>query len=179
MLRHKPWFAFVAVAAAISFAVPANSQGTASNNNQFWGTWVHRVEGMGVPALVTIHFDGTLVVTSGFMFGAGFPMRISTIHGVWKKTGPKSITATNLFMVFDGSGVMTGYQRNRCPLTFTDDFNSYTGVEFMETVACGPQGCPDPLDPATVWTPAAGMPATGFPVSGARVQVVPPGPLNQ
>jgi hypothetical protein len=173
MLRRLLCLAVAAAAAVVLLAVPANSQGPANQHHQFWGTYLHKVEGMSVPALVTIQFGGTLNVSSGFMFGGGYPMRLSPIHGVWEQTGPKSITATSLFFLFDGNGVMTGYQRNRCPMKFSDDFNSYKGVEFMETVACGAAGCPDPLDPTTVWTPMQGMPATGFPVSGGRLQLVP------
>jgi hypothetical protein len=174
MLRRVVCFAVAAAAAVLLLAIPANAQWSGNNHfGQSWGTYVHKVEGMPVPALVTINFGGTLTVTSGFMFGSGYPMRLSPIHGVWEQKSFRSIVATSLFLNFDDKGVITSYQRNRCVMNFADDFNSYKGFEYMETAACGPAGCPDPLAPATVWTPFQGMPSTGFPVSGARLQLVP------
>ncbi len=165
-----------AVLLVIVLAASANSQATGTANNHFWGTWIHNVElfpGGTAPALVTIHSDGTMSVSSSFMFGMpGMPIRMSPIHTVWEKTGPKSIAATSIFFVFDADGVMTGYQRNRCTLTASDDFNSYTGKEYMDTLACpaGAFSCPDPTDPAAVWVPNQGMPAGGYPASARRLQ---------
>ena len=177
MLRRSLCIAVALSAAVLSLGVPANSQGMAFNNSfgQFWGTWLHKVEGVSLPALVTIHVDGTLTVTSGFTFGAGFPMRISPIHGVWERVGPKTIHATSLFFLFDENGVLTGYPRNRCRLQYSNDFNSYKGTEFMETISCSASNCPDPLDLKVTWTPSP--PATGFAISATRLKLVPPGPL--
>jgi hypothetical protein len=183
MLRRSLLFAMAAALAFVFLTMPSISQAQPANNlpdasdNHFWGTWVHNVEGMPVPALITIHSDGTLYGSAGFMFGFGNQnMRLSPIHGVWEKTGPKSIAATSIFLVFDGNGYITGYQRNRCTLNYDKGLDSYTGVEFMEITSCGAQGCPNPLDPATVWTPFyfMGMPPAGYPVSGGRLKMVLP-----
>ena len=171
MLHRAVRIAAVTATVALLVAIPFEAR---AEEDHPWGTWLHKVEGMPVPALVTVHFDGTLNVTAGFMFGGGFlPIRLSPIHGVWKRTGFRSITATSIFMVFDPTGMMTGYQRNRCNLKFDRDFNSYEGNEYMETLGCTGGVCPDPLDPVTVWTPLQGMPEGGFPVTAGRLQVVP------
>ena len=126
-----------------------------------------------MPALLTLNFDGTLTV------GVGIGTTYGPGHGVWVKTGGSSIGATTLVVLFDTFGVLTGYQRNRCLPWFNKHFNSYQGVEFMETVSCEvPFSCPDPLDPATQWNAIPQMPPGGFPVSGKRVQWRPAGTLK-
>ena len=197
--------ALAAVAALLVFTAPAYAQaaepntyaptasqsGLVSGNHHelrsdspFSGTWVHNVQiapGLNAPALVTIHSEGTMNISSAFMFGMpGFPFRFSPIHSVWKRTGPRSMVATSIFFVFDADGVLLRYQRNRCPLKFSHDFDSYSGVEFMETLDCpgGIFSCPDPLDPAAKWIPDPSAPLTGSPATGKRVKVVLPGPLN-
>lgn len=153
-------------------------------NSPFSGTWIHNVEvapGVNAPALVTIHSEGTMNISSAFMFGMpGWPVRFSPIHTVWKRTGHRSMIATSIFFVFDANGVLLRYQRNRCPLKFSPDFDSYSGVEFMETLDCpgGIFSCPDPLNPAAKWIPDPSTPPTGAPATGKRVKVVLPGPLN-
>jgi hypothetical protein len=114
------------------------------------------------------------------MFG-GLPGATNTtgpVHGVWEKTGPKSVDGTTFYFNFDMNGVLIGYGRDRWSLTFGKGFMNYQGTEFLETVSCGfPLTCPDPLDPGTQWTALPGMPPNGYPVSGKRVQMVPAGPL--
>lgn len=171
----------IVAAAAMFLSFPASAQGP-SNNNQVWGVWVHRIH-VGpertITALVTNHFDGTASVSSGLMFGSPPATTLqSPIHNMWEKTGARRIERTSLLFTFTLSGVLTGFQRNRTWVEFSQDFNSYEGREFMETLACPtPVSCPDPLDPAAVWTPLPTMPADGFVVSGKRASIVPPGPL--
>jgi hypothetical protein len=116
------------------------------------------------------------------MFGGlpGSTTRFTPVHGVWERTSWSSIGGTSLFLVFDAStGVLTGFRRARCSLTFANDFNSYEGLEFIENISCeSPLVCPDPLDRATSWTPLSNMPPGGFPVSGSRLEWIPAGPLN-
>ena len=174
----------VATALLLAGTTFLHGQTQMSMPGQTWGTFVHQVEvgpGVNLPALVNLNLDGSVIGGSGLMFGGlpGSPNRLSTIHGVWRKTGVRSVGATTLFFIFDANGILTGYQRNRCTLKFSTDAKSYQGTEFMETTACSsPFTCPDPLDPATVWTPLPDMPPTGFPVSGKRVQWLPAGPLS-
>jgi len=178
----------IAVAAAAAFAfltIPANSQRPPfSRWSQFWGTWLHRVQrgpGQSMPALMTFQVDGTVTGAPGSMFGAvpSATTRFGPIHGVWQRTGWKSVAGTSLFVIYDTNGVLTGFRRSRCSLEFSDDFNNYQGTEFMEDLSCpSPLGCPDPFDAAANWTPVSNMPATGFQVSGTRLELVPAGPLK-
>lgn len=179
MFRRSLGIAVTAIVGML--AIPANAQGP-SNDNQVWGVWVHKIHipAGHIPGLVTNHFDGTSSVSSSLMFGglSGGTKLQSPIHNIWEKAGPSSIVRTSLFFTFDENGVLTGYQRNRTRVTFSRDFKSYTGKEFMETLACpSPVTCPDPLDPTATWTPFPGMPSDGFTVSGKRASIVPPGPL--
>jgi hypothetical protein len=177
-------FIKIVVATALLLAGTALLHGqTPTMPGQTWGTFVHQVQvgpGVNLPALVNLNLDGSVVVASGLMFGGlpGSLDRLSTIHGVWRKTGARSVGATTLFFTFDANGILSGYQRNRCTLRFSTDLKSYQGTEFMETTACSsPFTCPDPLALGTVWTPLPDMPPTGFPVSGKRVQWLPAGPM--
>jgi hypothetical protein len=167
---------------AVMLTMPAVAQGP-SNDNQVWGVWVHRVHipaGGTIVALVTNHFDGTATASGGFMYGGrpGATTQQSPIHNIWEKTGPRTIARTSLLFTFDLAGLLTGFQRNRSRVEFSQDFNSYKGIEFMETLACPtPLTCPDPLDPTATWIPLPTMPPSGFEVSGKRSIIVPSGPL--
>jgi len=158
----------VLAACALTLAVPAQAQDT---DKQFAGSWIHWLQMPSgfVPNLVTIHHDGTLTVTSAFVFGGGvLPSRFSPVHGVWEKVGPDSIKVTSLFFVFDTNGSIMALQRNICTLELAADRDSYTGSETMARTPCSSTfGCPDPLDPQTVWAPA-GI----FPVTADRMKVV-------
>lgn len=153
----------------LALAGPAQAQDT---DNQFTGTWVHwsPTEGGPVPNLVTIHPDGTLTVTSWFMFGGGVSEnRISPIHAVWEKAGPNSIRVTSMFFVFDGTGSLLALQRNSCTLQLGASHDRYTGTETMLMTPCASTfKCPDPFDPDTPWVPAGGP----FDVIGQRLKVV-------
>lgn len=184
-MRH---FARIAVAAAAALAmttVSAPAQGLSIPRwGQVWGTWVHQMQmgpGMKMPALVTLNIDGTFTGAPGLMFG-GVPdatVTFTPVFGVWQRTGWQNIASTSLIMVFDRkSGLLAGFWRSRSSLDFSDDFNSYTGTEFLEQLTCtSPLTCPDPLDPKAAWEPVTGMPAS-FPISGARVELVKTGPLK-
>lgn len=60
---------------------------------QPWGTrvWLtHLQPGQALPALVTIHQDGTILFSNGNMFGGlpGSTIRATPLSGVWERTGP-------------------------------------------------------------------------------------------
>jgi hypothetical protein len=168
-------------------AATAGSQTSLVDEGQwgrFRGTWVHQAEvgpGLRVPALVILNADGTVTGAGGLLFGGlpGNPLRSSPIYGAWERTGWKRIAVTTLSHSYEAAtGVLVGYERHRASLDFGTGFGSYGGTEFMETLSCSsPLTCPDPLDPAAEWTPLPTMPATGFRVSGARVELVETGPL--
>ena len=171
MIRRTLFMAAVVVV-ALAVTIPANPQGAQPGRwGQFWGTWVHWAHfgtGQKFPALVTISVDGTLTVSGG-----------TGIHGVWERTGVSSIRATSLLQNLDAAGSVIGLERHRCSLDYSDDFNSYQGTEFAETVSCPtPLTCPDPLDPETKWTPASWAPPAGIQVSATRVGLVAPGSLK-
>ena len=148
------------------------------------GTWVwltYLGPGAALPALVTYHMDGTLTGVDGTLFGFATPSGtpVSPFHGVWQNTGWQSIGGTSLFLIFDATKKSpVAYGRARSALQFLDE-DHFEGVVFLEVLPCmtGPLSCPDPLDPAARWMAYPGVPATGIPVTGARLERVPAGPL--
>lgn len=161
-----------AVIAALVVTMPANPQGPSGwRFGQFWGTFVHWAQfgtGLKYPAFVTMSADGTLTVSGG-----------TGIHGVWERTGARSVQATSFLQNFDATCNFIGVERHRCLLNYSADFDSYQGTEFAETISCPtPLTCPDPLDPKTQWTPAPWAGPNGFAISATRVELVAPGPLK-
>ncbi len=175
-----------AIALAAAFTVGLGTLALAQgglNQERPAGVYVHQVAigpGLNVPAVVALNSDNTVAGASSLMFaGMSGNEKGTPIHGVWRMTGPRTIGATTIFFTFDGYGMLTGYQRNRCTLQFSADFMSYEGKEFIETTTCGsPLTCPDPLHPATEWTPASIMPVDGFSVSGKRLEWLASGTLD-
>jgi len=172
----------VGVCVAVLLAGPAAAQNT---DQQFTGSWIHYLNVSGtssgplLPALVTIQSDGTMIISSGLMFGSpsmpAAPVRYSPLHFVWEKAGPKTITGTGLFFVFDPDGKMHSYQRNRFVIQLSNDRDTYTGLIFLDELHCpnGVFSCPYPQDPSATWTPNPNMPAGGYLVTGKRLKVVP------
>jgi hypothetical protein len=147
-----------------------------------WGTWVWRtnlpIPNASLPALVTLHVDGTMTGSDGVMFG-GPPSqdgtRMSPIQAVWEPTGWRRIGGTGLWLTFDQSGKLTGFGRSRSDLRLSRDGEQLEGEMFLETLKCTtPVSCPDPLDPAAVWVPNN---PPSFTVSAKRLHRVPAGPL--
>ncbi len=182
--------ALVAVLAAglLAIANPLQPQASASDQGpQPWGTWVWQTSfgpGMSMPALLTLHKDGTLSVSDGLMFGGlpGSATRMSPLHGVWERTGPGRIGGTSLWLISDASsGVLVAIGRCRTSLQLTRDGEALEGKMFLEVLPCnGPLGCQDPLDPAGLWLPYPNLPPTGYlDVSARRLHRVPAGPLGQ
>jgi hypothetical protein len=117
------------------------------------------------------------------MFGAvpTATTRATPFHGVWERTGWQSIGGTSLYLIFNAAGGLTVLGRSRSSLQFADDFDHFQGKMFVETLPCSagpPLTCPDPLDPAAKWAPFPNMPPDGYPVTGARLDRVPAGPLQ-
>ena len=163
------------------------ARGPFSHWGQVWGTFVWRTQVSSTianPSLLTLHIDGTVSVSTGDMFGspAAANRRFATpLHGVWERTGWQSVGGTSLWLTSDSAtGASLAWGRMRTSLTFSDDFNSFQGKGFIETLPCAPGppvNCPDPLAAEAKWVPNPNMPQDGFPVSGARVERVPAGPL--
>jgi len=189
-MRRFILFSAIAVGLA-AVAVAADAQISRSTPfgrwGQVWGTWVFLTtypSGNVIPTLVTYHLDGAITGSDGTMFGvlSSATVRITPLHGVWERTGFQSIGGTSLYLVFNATGGLIGWGRARSSLQFADDFDSFQGKMFVETLPCTlgpPVSCPDPQDPAAKWVVAnPAMPKDGFPVSGARVVRVPAGPLQ-
>jgi hypothetical protein len=131
--------------------------------------------------LVIFHQDGSLSCAEGTMFGGyvGATEVYSPGHGTWIKTGAGTFRGTRLGLIFDKtSGVLIGIGRSRFSFHFVDGkFDRIEGRLFLESLSCpdGPFACPDPLDPAAVWTPLT--PPDGWPASAKRIRAVRVGPL--
>lgn len=153
---------------------------TQPSGTWLWQTWLGPEASL--PALLTLHKDGTVSVTDGLMFG-GLPdstTRMSPLHGVWERTGAKQIGGTSVWLIFDApSGVLVAFGRCRTSLRLTQRGEALEGEMFLEMLPCnGPLGCPDPVDPAAQWLPYPNLPPGGFlAVSARRLHRVPAGPL--
>jgi hypothetical protein len=180
--------ALVATVASVILVLAAPQRPLASTQEegfQPWGTWVWQTSlgpGMSLPALLTLHKDGTLSVSDGLMFGGlpGSATRMSPLHGVWERTGPRRIGGTSLWLIFDApSGVLVAIGRCRTTLLLARDGDGLEGKMFLEMLPCnGPMGCQDPIDPAAQWVPYPNLPPTGFlSVTARRLHRVPAGPL--
>lgn len=179
--------AVLVLAATGIAAEPQQFSGPFGRLGQVWGTWVWRTHVSSAitnPSLLTLHVDGTLSVSTNDMFGS--PTAASrtfktALHGVWERTGWQSVGGTSLWLISDAAtGALLAWGRTRTSLTFSDDFNSFEGKAFIETLPCEPGppvSCPDPLSAEAKWVPNPNIPPDGFTVSGTRLERVPAGPL--
>ncbi len=177
-MRPRELLLFGVAALVIGGATLTRAQGVVGDSVQPSGTYLHQVHisaTRSVPVLITANRDGTLVGVISLLFNAGGgTAKEGPIHGIWQRKGPKTIGVTTLFFIFNANGNLIAYERTRACLTFNDDFQSYEGTEILEQSPCSASmGCPDPLDPGTVWTSSSDMPLEGYPVSGKRLQFVP------
>ena len=180
MVCRSLYIIVAAAAALVILVVSGNSQGLGLDRGRMAGTFVELLEvgpGVSFNDLVILNMDGTAVGSVGVMFGGvpDNPHRFSPFQGVWDRTGQRSVAGTVLWHTFDANtGVLVSYGRARISAEYSDYFNRYDGTSYIETLSCPtPLSCPDPLDPAATWTPDPGMPTTGYPVSGKRVELVP------
>ena len=171
------------VLALLAAAVAVNVDAQNGQNPHMWGTYVWLTQtAMGpAPSLVTLHSDGTVSLSDGAMFGGiNAANRLIPGRGVWERTGDHSFGGTTLWLVADAAtGAVRRFGRSRTAVEFVD-FDHFQGTMFIETLICLTQfTCPDPLTaPAAAWVPSPGMPPGGFPISGARLERVPAGPLQ-
>lgn len=185
MRRFIAYIGMMTLALVVSAvaAEPQQNRAIFGRWGQIWGTWVWTTNNT-IPALLTLHLDGTLSVSDGRMFGGLQPnstTRITPLHGVWERTGFQSIGGTSLYLIFDAtSGLLTAWGRSRTSITFADDFNHFQGKMFVETLSCAPGppvSCPDPLAAGANWVRNPNMPLDGLPVSATRLEHVAAGPL--
>jgi hypothetical protein len=185
---------FISICGVAAFAVaillvtiPKSYTSTAqSRGAQIVGSWYclfdfspYAGPGTANPGLGTFYRDGNASYTPGFMFGLfpDTPEATSPSHGTWVNTGPRTFASTTMALRFDRvTGVLVGIARARTSFQFGDDFDQVQGTLLYEKVDCvAPIVCPDPMDPATVWTPD--NPPGGWQFTGKRIRPLPAGPL--
>jgi hypothetical protein len=173
--RFSGLIAATLIVAALFLILPAVVKG--EDMEKLTGTWVVWVEpqpGIQIPLLQTFTSDGT-VISSDSMGGLpGALVKMSPLHGVWKRTGPNTFNAMNLALVFDtNSGLFLGFGRTRAMLIVTGKKNEEgTASVYIEFLSCPSSfECPDPQDPDAAWVPY-------FPgaieATATRLQLVPP-----
>jgi hypothetical protein len=157
---------------------------------QPWGTWIMRMPlppppagpGGYLPAILTIHREGTAVTSSSFTFGGISPggSWSSAVHDTWERTGPTTIETTCVSLSFNPGtapaqpGWLLGFVRNRLRLEFEGDGDHLEGELNSEFLPCPkPWTCPDVNDPEAQWTPRL----VNVPVTVDRLIRVAPGQL--
>ena len=179
--RFRWLFCTVAVfGAAIVLVTPQISSTSAQSTQggQPWGSWLWLTLGPGFTGqnVAIFHQDGSMTCAEGPF--AGYEETNEAYgpgHGTWEKTGPNTFRGVRYVMVYDKTtGVRIGISRGRFSFHFVPgNFDQIEGRLFVELLGCpdGPFACPDPLDPANVWTPAS--PPEGLPASAKRIHTVP------
>lgn len=165
-------FKAVAILGLVCAGLESVSNAGQGEGYQPAGSWAWSIESVrgAVPALVTLHKDGTVSISEGSMFLTPNGGKKSPGHGVWERTGPLSFGGTSLSMRYDPNGKLLGFARTRTALYFMNDPNHIQGVMYVETGDdCTDLGCPDPLSPDAIWSPLPGVP---FAISGTRIQRV-------
>lgn len=139
----------------------------------FSGTWYAALDaepfglpaGVSLAALMSIHPDGTLLITDAGDFGAA-PISLiqSPQLGSWVLTGPASMRSTTLFFGANPTTLDTTVIKRATFRLHADGRDHLSGVaENVEQLDCpaGPLpgflSCPNPvLEPASSWMPEPG-----------------------
>lgn len=102
-----------------------------------------------VPGLITLTSDGTVITATGSDEGGPiFDVKNSPTHGVWSRTGPRSVRGTAFFLNYDkGTGSVVAISRVTIDATFDKNFRNLEGTCNQVRFLCvdGPFNCPDPL----------------------------------
>ena len=130
--------------------------------------WITHAGTTVLPALVTLHKDGTLQGSDSLMFLTLNGGKMSPLHGVWERTGRWSFGGTSLYMRYDATGTFAGFSRSYSALHFTAE-DHFEGVMYIEN--CVAQ-CSDPTSGSATWAPLRITPPGGFPVSASRIHRV-------
>jgi hypothetical protein len=143
--------------------------GVPAPGETIWGTWYLAVDstpfgipGGTLPALLSIHQDGTLTITdAGDLGSSPFTTTDTAQQGIWVQTGNQTFETTTLFLRKDEvSGELEGWHRVRATLQFGTDRDHLAGFAEEEVLACDPAGptpfkllnCPNPI--TSVFPPA-------------------------
>ena len=92
--------------------------------------------------LITLTADGNWFGIDAHEQSFGF----SNQQGVWKRTGPYTITATVIDFNISPGGLPTGVARTNYVITFSKDYRTLSGSFFGKVFALDQ----DPLDPETL-----------------------------
>lgn len=167
-----PYFVAAVVVTILCAAPNWSAADAGSQGKKIWGTWYIIFEGgagANIPAVATIHRDGTLVSSDGSDFGGPpFPVRQTPIRGVWVGTGGGRFEAAVLY--FNGdvvTGQLVHITSGRISFQFEDDFDHISGTVFREIFQCPtPFTCPDPL------TAVPDSTLSPIPFQGTRLRVI-------
>jgi hypothetical protein len=105
--------------------------------------------GQFVPGLITLTSDGTLVTATGSDEGGPiFDVKNSPTHGVWSRTGRRSVKGTAYFLNYDKvTGSVVGITRVRITASFDRRFDNLEGTFDQDRFICPtPFTCPNPLE---------------------------------
>lgn len=154
---------------ALAVLIVSGGQGSLveaqTEGRTLWGTWYVAVDstpfgipGGVLPAVMTIHRDGTLTVTDAGDLGPfPFASTDTTQQGTWTQTGHQSFQLTTLFLRKDAvSGELEGWHRIITTLELAEDADHLVGFADEEVLPCDPAGptpfkllnCPNPITTA-------------------------------
>ena len=161
------------IALTLLMTVAGPAIGAGEQGHPVVGTWLITVE-LATPydVLMSLHSDGTLLLSQSTEDFAGGCAAASTRQGVWEKDGPRGLIGTHIGFMYevqpDGEcGAFTGYQRYRWTAeVLKDDLNTANATLYVDVYLPGS----NPLDSSS--TPVV----TLGPVlaSARRITVIPP-----
>lgn len=175
------------VIATLVTVLGAWSSPSGDSSDDFCGTWYMELDtgpfglpGGALPALLSIHSDGTYLIFDGGDFG-GAPINLvqSPMFGSWVSTGMQTFEATSLFFAGDSNtGETSLIKRVRFTFQFMpgdpDRLQGLGNVEQLECSQSGPTpfvtfNCPNPISsPDSAFVPVPGTPPD-LPVSAWRL----------
>jgi hypothetical protein len=162
-----------AIATALCVAPTGSSAGTGSQGRALWGTWYVSFDagaGANIPALLTIHRDGTLAASDASDFGGPpFPVQSTPMRGVWVTAGHQMFEAAAMYLDGDvSSGQLLNITSAYISIRFESDFDHISGTVLRDIFECPtPFTCPDPVTAA----PDNSLPSVAF--RGTRLRVEP------
>ena len=111
-------------------SVSAAGDGDSSLAKKVSGTWLFE-PGSEFQILMNINADGTLIWSNSVEYNPAFPN--GAVFGVWKRTGKRQITTTELGFLYDEEGVHILTGRVKQVFDFDKDFQSLS-AEFIEDI---------------------------------------------
>jgi hypothetical protein len=164
MKRHHVLGILLTVLMAVTGAATAAGE----QGHPAVGTWLITVE-LETPydVLMTIHSDGTLLLSQSTEDFVGGCVDASTRQGVWEKDGPRGLIGTHIGFMYD-CGAFTGYQRYRWTAeVLKDDPNTADATLYVDVY-------PSNGDPLDVSNPPPIGPIGPVAVIARRLTVIPP-----